>query len=587
MPRAPQNEIDDSYLKILLPDFSGGLDQYIGAISLPLNKSPDMLNVVPFPGRLKYRGGYSQYCPMTATADQAGAFYDNAGIKHFPTWAGGNLVDTVSGAVVNVELGVYTAGEKVGFVILNGVLYWSTKTVPLRFWNPAAGTSGAVVQTGVSPPPASPYLFLYTNAIVALGVKYGAAAYQPTVMGWSHVNDPTNWDASDSQAVGERNGSALEFGIVLGIANTGVPPTRTFIVARSDRGILSYTGALNSLQENALNCPVGCRDGASAQFIPGADGFGDVIFLGTDNQFWKTNGINCVVASLNISPLLTSQAGYALSVNPDARFWSGYNERYVYYFCNIGDFQFVYKWDMDCWTLFSGWTNGPVFQSTDNSGVPALYCASNDSLRKGVNQLGLAGQADGNTPPSIYYSSPYIHAGDPELLKLWHWLALFAYNTGTIYKITARGFSRGNDGTFQQTTEINLQSAPGGATGNVFILDVSILDGPGVLVPPGSLAAASAPVMMHGRLVSEFVPEEDSMLRGITGLFEELKATAVQVTVAYNGGLLDFDILGLQLRYMNRGYRREGGNEYDAEMGVPNTFDAFCIPDDLTPSDPI
>ena len=188
MPRAPRNMIDDAYQRLMLADFGGGLNTYVGAIALPNNASPDMLNLIPFPGRLKYRGGSTEYSALSHTADQAYAFYDANDAKRFAVFENGNLVDVTSGSEVVIEAAAYTAGSLIGVVELNGILYWSTADVPLRYWNPALGTSGAVAQTGASPPPASPFLLNYTNAIVALGVKFGASAYQPTVMSWSAIN---------------------------------------------------------------------------------------------------------------------------------------------------------------------------------------------------------------------------------------------------------------------------------------------------------------------------------------------------------------------------------------------------------------
>lgn len=569
-------------------NFDGGLNLYKGAMSLGSNESPDELNVVPFPGRLKYRGGSAEYSPQEDPADMALDFYDQDGMKHFAVWNGGNLQDMVSGAPVDVETGVYTEGERIGACVINGILYWSTWSVPLRYWDPAAPAAGAVAQTGTDPPPSSPCLMVYTNAIVALGVDFGTK--QTTVMAWSTVNDPGAWDAADAQAVGPLSATAeLQFGLVLGIAEIGVTPFRTFVVARSDEGIYSYSGALGSLEEKLINCPTGCRDGASAQYLPGAENFGIIVFLGNDAQFWATNGITASPVSLQILPLLADQAGYAILANPNARFWSGYNEQFQYYFCNVSDVQFVYKWDMKCWTMFAGWPSGPVINSTDDQGVPALFVASDDQVSPRFMRIGLAGQPDNvtsvstGTIPPIYWKSAWLHGGDPELTKIWQWVAIVANNVGTVYEVSARGLARANDGSYMETEPLYLSTTPGQSAGNPFILDVSILDGPSVLQPPGVLAPPSSPVMAHGRLACPFVAETDSMLVGITDLFEELKAVAVQFTIAYNGGTLDYDLLALLARFEEDGYQREGGNEYEAEAGVANPHSPF-IPE-LVPVD--
>ena len=308
-----------------------------------------------------------------------------------------------------------------------------------------------------------------------------------------------------------------------------------------------------------------------------------MIFLGSDSQFWKTNGINAVVASLPIQNLVQSAVGNAYISNPKARFFAGYNEQFAYYFCNVNDMQFVYKWDTQIWTLFQGWPNGPILNATDNNGIPSLYVASNVSSQLGLFQVGVPGTPDNTLMPSVYYKTAWLHAGDPEILKLWHWIAIMAYNTGTVYSVTARGLARSNDGSFMQTDPIYLKTAPQGTSGNPFILNVSILDGPNVLVPPGVLGLPSAPVLTHGRLACPVVWEADSMCRGyleeVSGgggtIYEDLKANAVQFTIAWYSGTQDFDLLGLQSRFLTRAYRREGGDQYDSEAGVPNPHDPF------------
>jgi hypothetical protein len=575
-------------------DFSGGLNTYVGALSLPLNASPDMLNVLPLPGRLKYRGGSLRASALPYTTDQAYDFYDTTDAKHQAVFAGGNIYDTVGGTPALVLANAYTAGDRVGVCTVRGVLYWSTQTIAIQYWNPATSATGAVVKTGSSDVPCSPYLFVYAGSIVALGVNYVPATpadYQPTVMGWCVPNQVGNWAAASSQAVGPLiQGATLEFGIVLGIANTGVPPTRTIVVGRSDVGLIAYTGALGSLQENAINCPVGCRDGASAVFCPGADGFGDVIFLGSDGQFWKTNGINAIVASLDIQTTLQMQVQNAPA---GGRFWAGYNQQQSYYFCNVGSFQFVYKWDIKKWALFTGWPNGVVLNTTDIHGVPALFIASSDPAILGYYQIAVPQIGDRDTVPSIYYRTPWLHAGDPELLKIWSWITLLAYNTGTRYVVTAVGLERPEDNTQMQSDPLYLGSAS--ATGiKPFVLDSSLLDGPDVLTAAPSGSSGPLPIMMRGRLSAPVTWEPDSMCRGILeeivggggAIREDMKAVAIQFTIAYNAGIADFDVLGIQTRFTSRGYKREGGDMYDSSMGVPNPRDPFVY-NNLTPADVI
>ena len=253
-----KGSLEGNYKRIFLNDWSGGFNTYKGSLNLSANEFPDGANVFPVPGALLYVGGWSSFSDLPAAADMAyppcdrGAFYDSAGSKHLPVWAGGYLYDVVNGTAVQIVDATqdppvpesYTAGERVGVMDNNGIIYWSTESVPLRYWNPATGEVGAVVQTGPDAPPASPCLFYYAGSIVACGVKWGSSAFQPNVFSWSGVNQAGYWHAVNSQAVGPNNGEGIVFGTVMGVAEVGVPPTENFIIGRSDNGIYSYHGAI-------------------------------------------------------------------------------------------------------------------------------------------------------------------------------------------------------------------------------------------------------------------------------------------------------------------------------------------------------
>jgi len=169
---APTQKSSVKLKKGAFADFSGGWVVYTGAMALSGNQSPDMLNVIPFPGKLQYRGGTSVYSALPYAADASYQFYDGNDANHFMVWAHGNLYDCISGTYVLIASGAYTAGARIGHVDLNGILYWSTETVAIQYWDPVAATHGAVAQTGSSLVPSSPYLTIYTNSIIACGVNF-------------------------------------------------------------------------------------------------------------------------------------------------------------------------------------------------------------------------------------------------------------------------------------------------------------------------------------------------------------------------------------------------------------------------------
>ena len=571
MSAPPKASKDDTLKRVIMNDFSGGLNVYKGILSLGPTESPDMLNVVPVPGRLQYRGGWTPFSSLPFPADEAYQFYDSAGSSHFAVWAGGNLYDCINGSPVLIVAAVYTAGARVGRVELNGILYWSTQTVVLQFWNPTIPSFGPVPQTGPSPPPSSPYLTSYTNAIVAGGVNFtgSPSGYQPNVFAWSAINQPGNWTAANSQAVGPNDEGHIEFITQFGIAEIGVAPFRCLIVGRADMGIYAYTGALGSLSEAVINCPVGCLDSGTVQFLPTAQSFGALIFLATDGQVWSTNGITASPVSLPILPILGPAIQLALLNNPNQRFWSGYNQKLQYYFCDIAGTQYVYKWDTGAWSKFQGWPSGPVFNvnsgGTINFGVPTMYVASNAPVNAVVAKVAVDGAFDNNTPPNVYWKSAFLHMGDPMRFKEFNWVAPFFYNTNTTYTVGAMSMLRA-DGSSLTSRTLTFNTPNFSPIGNIFTLDQSLLDGPDVLAGNSvSVLGAGLPMMNFGRLSVSAVGT--GVLNNYQGA-QQMQGGAVQFTISYASGTMDFELVGLEVRYWEKGYLRDGGINYNPQGGI-------------------
>jgi hypothetical protein len=583
MARPPSAPLDDAYRSIIINDFSGGLVTVASSLSLASNQSPDMLNVIHLPGRLLFRGGYDYISdPFPAGADAAYPFYDSVGAKHYVVWANGNVYDVVNGNLQLIEAGVYTAGQRIGHVAHRGILYWSSGQpvpVPMRFWKPSDNTKGPVTNSGApgsADPPASDFLFLYLNSIVALAPTWGAplvaTTYQPNVFIWCATDDPTTWIGSSSQAVGDMNTGRVEFGRPFGIADVGVAPFRTIIIGRNDFGVYAYEGALGSLEERLLNCPVGMKDRDSVQYLPTDNSFGTIIWLGTDGQVWGTNGINATVKSGPIQPTITQAYTSALVANPGARFFSGYNQDWQYYWVDISGTQFMYRWETNSWSKFSGWPSGPSFASFDSTGAPAYFVASAGPSNAALAQIGLMGVPDDGSMPSVYWKSPYLHAGNFNIFKDFHWCAVATYDGGVTYVMDASSIKR-QDNSAMVANPMNLvapSDVPAGT--GPFILGSSILGGPDVLSSSTPVTGlGGVPVVLQGRFAvpipaDTFMPE---------GHFETLKGNACQISISHEGDEAAFDLLGVEVQYVPRGYRRGSGTLYNPEALTGQPFDPY------------
>jgi len=553
-------------------------------MALAPNQSPDMLNCIPLPGRLIFRGGYDVFSNLPGTPDNVLNFYDSNGAKHIAVWAGGNLYDCVSGIPVLVPTAGYTAGNNVGCVELDGKAYWSSlgqggsNPVPLRVWDPALGTEAAVVSaggTGVADPPASGFLFLYTNCIVALAPFWGTPivtnVYQPNVFTWCGVNDPTRWFAANSQAVGDLNDYQLEYGRPFGIAGPGVSPFETILIMRNDpigAGIFAYSGALGQLQEHLLNCPFGIKSRFSAQYLPTTGTFGEVVWLGTDGQVWSTNGLVCTPISNDIIPSL--QAAYTNALNSSVtRFYSGYNQQWQYYYVDLNGQQFGYRWQTKAWFPMQGWPSGISFISSSAQGVPGYYVAS-AGANNIIANIGLFGQSDNGIMPSVYWKSPIFHGDDAQLFKEWHWGSITTFDTGATYAMSASSIRR-SDGTLMVAQTVPLVSPADTVIGAPFKIGSSIVGGPDLVGGAQQTAFPGIPIVMQERFAVP-IPQDEWTDEGDN---ETLKGNGIQVTIAWEAGAFVFDLTAVEVLYVPRGYLRGAGTLYNPEDITEDPYDPW------------
>jgi hypothetical protein len=391
---------------------------------------------------------------------------------------------------------------------------------------------------------------------------------------WSNVNDPTTWLGASIQGVGSNDGSVCTFALLMGIspgavANPGVPSTRQLLVGKDEGTLFLYQGALGTLTENAIPCPAGSIDANSAVYIPTKEGLGAVMFLGSDGQFWLTNGAQAFVASKDILNFVYGLTQNAKILNPDQRFFATYNARYQYYICDFGNgFQLAYQWDTQAWWLFSGWPSGPYMIANDDNGLPSVFVASAQPGITGVYKLGIEGADDNGSNPTIYYKSPYIHGGKPERQKLYQNFTLFTYDVGSEYTVTATGMPNSN-GDVQETLPLVFRDPSYGAAAasGEGVWDVSDWDealwGGGVPTNPQPYQVAAN----RGRLTvpsagSQWVPANEP---------GPLKSGAAQFKIEWTGGIPGFRVLGFSTGFQYRGIGFVGSSAGQTEGNINDT----------------
>jgi hypothetical protein len=585
----PKGVLEDALAGIMISDFSGGLVTTTGALSLESNQTPDMLNLIPFPGKLKARGGVQLYCALPASCDALYQWYDYNGNRRITAWSGGLMYGCETGRPIVYPSLTYTVGQSIARQELNGKLYWTELTQPsLNVYDAVANTNTAVTGSGepgsVTPPPCS-WLLLYNGSLIALNPVLSSVNEWGTFLP-SNVNDPTTWIAANLVTPGGADRSLLTFGIPMGIANPGVSPSRSFIVGRSKENMFMYSGATTELVETQVSCSVGCLDGKTAVYIPDPTNYGYVIFLGTDYQLYSTNGIQCECISQqifqtvynNVNSTLVPQGGLgpaqipgATSSQPNGPFNAAYNSQYQYYVCDFGQAnQLAYRWQTKAWSAFQGWYSGIYMSGTDNFGFPAVFVGGASQI--GLWQMGVDYADDNGVTPSIYYRTPYLHGGNFKQAKDFQWLDI-AFTAPTSSAFNIYGLAAPRFDGLQLSTETYKVTIPplDGNDVNGLVWNIGLWneeDWSGTSTTDYNLP----PVAFQMRLacpVSNAVAASYGRAPG--DLTEPLIAGAAQFTVQFAAGPVAFDLVSIQLRCLKRGERRTGNQLYNAEAGVSNT----------------
>jgi hypothetical protein len=416
-------------------------------------------------------------------------------------------------------------------------------------------------------PPSGTVLAGYAGSLIC-GNPTVSGTYYPGGFIYCNVNDPTTWVGANINQLGSNE--FIQWIIPLGVSAAGVPPTGSFMIGCTTT-IFVYQGALNALTQHVVNSPVGAQDANSAYFVPAPDLFPGVIFLGSDGQFWITNGITTGCISLKILNLVFSLVQGAKLAFAAPKFYATYNAQYQYYLCDFGtNQQLVYMVQTKAWYFVNGWPSGPYINGHDNSGFPNNFVAvgSESGFTPGLYETGQAGTSFNGTPPTIFYSTAYLHGGDFELWKEWQWVAIATLNNLNTYTVVASTLPRADNTTLTSQT-LTFNNPNEAAMGSSGIWDVSDWD---VATWAGLSGNTSQPAVNHGML-SVAVPASKWVRNATT---QPLRSSAVTFTISWLSGASDsgtpaLDLVGIIARYLPRGRKPVGGQLFTAQSGTAFT----------------
>lgn len=449
--RGLKQALDDAMLAFRITDFSGGLNSEMDQLDLPENSSPDCENVkTNRPGRLVGRDGYVQLISsLGSDPDGIAFFYDVNGARRLVLFTAGNMYDVTIHALTLIAAGVYEAGTRVCSAALNGTLYYSDGVMAsgIRTWD---GTTEQALQSsspgvgGIITTPACKVMTTYAGSLVIGNLRYVDGTTAPHAFQWSDVNDPTTIRGTSIMQVGQGYGGEINCILPLAVASTGVSPFRALIVGKSQFGLYGYSGALSTdeggLSEFLINCPAGVRDGETMRYIPGPDGSGFIVFLGTDNKVWAVNGTSAVEISGNIRTELSRYVQERMqSVAP--RFTSVVNANDFQYMLDCGGLIYCYQYDLKTWTRYRGLPSGHWVEAKNVFGNAVVYCA--DRSGQSLSQINY-GTTDNGSAIAPYWKTPYIHCGDRNILKTWQWIyCMFRTENGDVVVTTTPDMETG------------------------------------------------------------------------------------------------------------------------------------------------
>lgn len=436
-----KGNLDDVMQRYVVTDFSGGLNSELDKGDIPENTLADCENVKFYPGRAVGRDGYiERITGLSDNGDGVFFFYDSNGNRRLVTFANGNLYDTTDFTATLVASGVYTAGLRVCAAVLNSILYFSDgETIynngsddsGIRYYDPATSlvTAPGLMSSesvGTIPTPACKVMLSYNGALILGDIKYTGGTYSHDAVMFSNTNDPTTIYGTSIYQLSQGQGGRVNCLVALGVASVGITPFQAIFVGKSEQGVFLLKGALtvSDLSSTIINAPVGVLDGASAQFIPGPDGSGYVIWLGTDRRVWYTNGVISQELSASIRTELAAAVSTAIS-SGTYKFTSARNNADYLYMLDVGsDVQYCYNWDLKNWTRYRGWPSGYWCSGKDSSSQDVMFVVDSEARLCQAN----IGLTDGGEAIDPYVETGWLNVGDSEVLKVWRWLYV-AYRT--------------------------------------------------------------------------------------------------------------------------------------------------------------
>lgn len=561
MVKAVQDTIDDSVRNVDITDFLGGLNSEKDQTDMNLNESPFCQNVFARPGKLIGRNGSVPLVSgLPAGSDGTLFFFDKGGNRRQIVWSAGNLYQVTFGISTLIATAVYNAGQRIASTTLYGTVYYSDGIVPMRQWEPLSNIEKQTPSSGAPlslPPPAFNVVVTYEGSIVAGCVTVPGFAQEPDTFRWCDVNDPTTWNGTSAQAVGEGFGGKINAMNIMGVSAQGVSPFRALWVGKDENGIFGYQGALGSQTEFLIPASCGCLDGNSVQFIPGPSGQAYVCWLGTDRKVWFTNGISADELSGNIRTELSNYILAQIQANPNQLFSSVRNDaNYQYVLDCGGNRQYVYDFQNQYWTKYQGWPSGFWTAGTDSTGFPAIFCAPDVAgANAGTFWQANTGLTDDGAIIPYIWKTGLLNAGNMYQYKEWIWAYVtFATNGGQVEVTVTEG---PNTTGSTLVSDFTIQ-APLTAAGQPFILDQSLLDGPDLLTPNPETATYTT-YRFKNAIACPVDPSNYSEFFSSTGpLFESLRAADVQLELSQTNIAAHFEIWGARLQYIPFGYAEVG-----------------------------